>query len=47
MEVWRVLLRLSAHLHDTSGHAVMDATFFGPETASKHYCRSTTIVFKR
>ena len=35
MEVWRVLLRLSAQLHDTSGHAAMDARFFDRETASK------------
>ena len=41
MAVWRVLLRLSAQLHDTSGHAAMDATFFDRETASKHYCRRT------
>ncbi|OYR50460.1 IS5/IS1182 family transposase [Halorubrum sp. Ea1] len=41
MEVWRVLLRLSAQLHDTADHAAMDATFFDRETASKHYCRRT------
>ncbi|SNR64138.1 IS5 family transposase [Halorubrum vacuolatum] len=41
MKIWRVLLRLSAQLHDTSGHAAMDATFFDRETASKHYCRRT------
>jgi len=41
MAVWRVLLRLSAQLHDTSGHAAMDATFFDREHASKHYCRRT------
>lgn len=41
MEIWRVLLRLSAQLHDTANHAAMDATFFDRETASKHYCRRT------
>jgi len=41
MEIWRVLLRLSAQLHDTADHAAMDATFFDRETASKHYCRRT------
>jgi len=39
--LWRVLLRLSAQLHDLSGHAAIDATFFDRETASKHYCRRT------
>ncbi|WP_254809727.1 IS5 family transposase [Natronosalvus amylolyticus] len=41
MEVWRVLLRLSAQLHETADHAAMGATFFDRETASKHYCRRT------
>ncbi|WP_096391841.1 IS5 family transposase [Halopenitus persicus] len=41
MKVWRVLLRLSAQLHDTADHAAIDATFFDRETASKHYCRRT------
>jgi len=41
MKIWRVLLRLSAQLHDTADHATMDATFFDRETASKHYCRRT------
>ena len=41
MKVWRVLLRLSAQLHDTADHAAMDATFFDRETVSKHYCRQT------
>jgi len=39
--MWRVLLRLSAQLHDLSGHAAIDATFFDRENASKHYCRRT------
>ncbi|RDZ34081.1 MULTISPECIES: IS5-like element ISHvo1 family transposase [unclassified Haloferax] len=41
MKAWRVLLRLSAQLHDPSGHAAIDATFFDRENASKHYCRRT------
>src|SRR6056297_2932985 len=41
MKVWRVLLRLSAQLHDPSGRAAIDATFFDRENASKHYCRRT------
>ena len=41
MKVWRVLLRLSSELHDLSGHAAIDATFFDRENASKHYCRRT------
>jgi IS5 family transposase len=39
--LWRVLLRLSAQLHEPSSHAAIDATFFDRETASKHYCRRT------
>jgi len=39
--LWRVLLRLSAQLHEPSGHAAIDATFFDRENASKHYCRRT------
>ena len=41
MKLWRVLLRLSSELHDLSGHAAIDATFFDRENASKHYCRRT------
>ena len=41
MKVWRVLLRLSAQLHDLSGRAAIDATFFDRQNASKHYCRRT------
>jgi hypothetical protein len=47
MGIWRVLLRLSAHLYDTVDHAAMDATFFDRETASKHYCCQTNYAFKR
>ncbi len=41
MKIWRVLLPLSAHLHDLSGRAAIDATFFDRDNASKHYCRRT------
>ena len=30
--LWRVLLRLSAQLHDPSDHAAIDATFFDAKT---------------
>ena len=36
-----MLLRLSAQLHEPSGHAAIDATFFDRENASKQYCRRT------
>jgi IS5 family transposase len=39
--LWRVLLRLSAQLHEPSGHTAIDATFFDRENASKHYCSRT------
>ncbi len=41
MEVWRVLLRLSAQLHGLSGRGAIDARFFDRENASKHYYRRT------
>ncbi len=41
MKILRVLLSLSAQLHDTADHAAMDATFFDRETASKDYYRRT------
>ncbi len=47
MAVWRVLLRLSAQLHEPSVHVAMDATFFDRENASKHYCVGRIIVFGR
>jgi len=28
--LWRMLLRLSSELHEPSGHAAIDATFFSP-----------------
>ena len=39
--IWRVLLRLSVQLHEPSGHAAIDSTFFDRENASRHYCRRT------
>ena len=41
MAVCRALLRLSAQLHEPSGHAAIDATFFDRENARSHYCRRT------
>lgn len=41
MALWRVLLRLSAQLHEPSDHTAIDSTFFDRENASKHYCRRT------
>ncbi len=35
--LWRVLLRLSAQLHDPSGHAAIDATFFDHRSVSSYY----------
>ncbi len=35
------MLRLSAQLHNPSGHAAIDVTFFDRENASKHYCCRT------
>ena len=45
--LWQVLLRLSAQLHEPSGHAAIDVTFFDRENASKHYCRRTNYGFRR
>ncbi len=41
MKLWRVQLRRESELHDLSGHAAIDATFFDRENASKHYYRRT------
>jgi IS5 family transposase len=45
--LWRVQLRRKAQLHDPSGHAAIDSTFFDRETASKHYCRWTNYRSRR
>ena len=41
MQVWRVLLRHSAQLHDPSPHAALDATYYERSPASNHYCDRT------
>ena len=41
IETWRVLLRQSAQLHDPSGHAAIDATYFERSRASQYYCQRT------
>ena len=41
MEVWRVLLRQSAQLHEPSPHVAIDATYYERSPASKHYCDRT------
>ena len=41
MSVCRVLLRQSAQLHEPSGHAALDATFYERDRASRHYCQRT------
>ena len=41
MAVLRVVLRLSAQLHDPAGHTAIDSTFFDRENASRHYCHRT------
>jgi IS5 family transposase len=45
--LWRVLLRLSSQLHDVSGHAAIDATFFDRETASSTTAVGRSIVSRR
>jgi len=41
IEIWRVLLRLLAQLHDFSDRSAIDATFFDRENANKHYYQRT------
>ena len=41
IDVWRVLLRQSAQLHEPSGHVALDATYFERSRASQHYCQRT------
>ena len=41
MQVWRVLLRHSAQLHEPSPHLAVDATYYERSPASKHYCDRT------
>jgi len=44
MAVWRVLLRLSAQLHEPSGHAAMDATFSTARTQANTTVDGTNYV---
>jgi len=44
MQVWRVLLRHSAQLHEPSPHVAVDATYYERSPASKHYCERTNSV---
>jgi hypothetical protein len=37
IRIWRELLGLSSELLDQSGHAAIDATYFGRHQASTHY----------
>ena len=46
MSVWRVLLRLSADLHDTGEVQAIDATGFDRHSASHHYANRTDYSFK-
>ena len=41
IDVWCVLLRQSAQLHDPSPHVAVDATYYERSPASKHYCDRT------
>jgi len=47
MAVWRVLLRLSAQLHEPSGHAAMDATFSTARTQANTTVDGQIIVSRR
>lgn len=46
MRIWRVLLRLSAALHDTGSVQAIDASGFDRNTASRHYAQRTSYTFK-
>ncbi|WP_123622863.1 IS5 family transposase [Halorubrum sp. CSM-61] len=46
MSVWRVLLRLSADLHDTGEVQAIDATGFDRHSASHHYANRTDYTIK-
>ena len=41
MQVWRVLLRHSAQLHEPSPYVAVDATYYERSPAIKHYCDRT------
>ena len=44
--VWRTLLRLSAHLHNTSDVQAIDATGFDRRSGSRHYVNRMDYSFK-
>ena len=45
--LWRVLLRLSAQLHETSGHAAIDAMFFDRKTLANTTAGGRITGFRR
>jgi hypothetical protein len=46
IDVWRVLLRQSAQLHDPSDHVAVNATYNDRSRASKHYYQRTNCRFQ-
>ena len=46
MRIWRVLLRLSAELHDLGDVRAIDATGMDRITASQHYAKRTNYTFE-
>lgn len=46
MRIWRVLLRLSAQLHDTGEIQAIDATGFDRDAASRKYAKRTNYSFQ-
>jgi len=46
MPIWRVLLRLSAELHDTGEIQAIDATGMERISASQHYAKRTNYTFR-
>jgi IS5 family transposase len=46
MRLWRVLLRLSAELHETGEIQAIDATGMDRVAASQHYAKRTNYTFK-
>ncbi len=46
MRIWRVLLRLSAELHDRSDVQAIDATGMDRIAAGQHYAKRTNYTFE-
>jgi IS5 family transposase len=46
MRIWRVILRLSAELHDTGEVQAIDATGMDRVAASQHYAKRTNYTFE-